>query len=382
MVLMTIFLACFNLVRNVLQAVLYFIIPRPVISDIQANRTRDSRLTTQFIQNFEEKYGTVHPEFFHGSYSQALDTAKRDFRFFMVILESDEHDDNAKFNRETLTSVDLLTFLQEHEVLVWVGNVKDPEAFQVSDKWRVTTFPFVAIVALQNPPGNMGTSPKMTLVDRIEGLSSPDYIIARLNVQINRYGPVLQRFRFERAERDATRQIREQQDNAYLLSLQADQEKERKVREIAEKQRLEEEKARKKAEERRLYLENRENWRRWALTKLPDEPSRNETNVAMLSFKLSNGDRVVRRFRADDTVEMIYTFVDTYHLRTEINSKTKFVSHPPIDYNHKFEFLLVSPYPRTVHHLSKYKTIKEEGGLWPSANLIVEVTIDDDDDDE
>ncbi|CAG8565987.1 7891_t:CDS:2 [Diversispora eburnea] len=331
MVLKTIFLACVNLVMNVLNAVLFFIIPRPVIADTQANRARNLRLTTQFIQNFEEKYGTVHPDFFHGSYSQALDTAKRDFRFFMVILESGEHDDNAKFNRETLTSVNLLMFLQEHEVLVWVGDVKDPEAFQVSDKWRVTTFPFVAIVALQNPPGNMGLSPKMTLVDRIE---------ARLNLQISRYGPVLQRFRFERAERDATRQIREQQDSAYLLSLQADQEKE-------------------------------QNWRRWALTKLPDEPSRNETNVANLSFKLSNGERVVRRFRANDTVEMIYTFVDTYHLRTEENTLT-LMSRPPIDYNHKFEFLLVSPYPRTVHHSSKHKTIKEEGGLWPSASLIVE----------
>ncbi|CAG8825128.1 9859_t:CDS:2, partial [Dentiscutata erythropus] len=126
----TIFLACVNLVMNVLNAVLFFIIPRPVIADTQANRARNLRLTTQFIQNFEEKYGTVHPDFFHGSYSQALDTAKRDFRFFMVILESGEHDDNAKFNRETLTSVNLLMFLQEHEVLVWVGDVKDPEAFQ------------------------------------------------------------------------------------------------------------------------------------------------------------------------------------------------------------------------------------------------------------
>ncbi|CAG8576077.1 8321_t:CDS:2 [Acaulospora morrowiae] len=396
MVLMTIVTACFNLVKNVLRIFIYFVLPRPAIVDPQANRARDSRLTEKFIQNFEEKYGNVRPDFFRESYSQALERAKNDYRFLMVILEADEHDDTAKFNKETLTSNDLISYLRDNEILVWAGNVRDPEAFQASVTLQATTFPFVAIIVLQAPHGSPGSSPKMTVVDRIEddlsvhkcwllhpqGLLSSDFLIARLTMQTHRYGPGLQRFRMDREERESARQIREQQDYAYLASLQADQEKERKAHEIAELKRLEQERARKEAEARQRFLENREKWRRWCLSKLPDEPSRDEKDVTRLSFKLANGERVVRRFRADDTIETIYIFVDTYHLREAATASV--VPQPPKDYTHKYDFLLVSPFPRTVYCADESKTIKEERSFWPSANLIVEVMSDENegDDDE
>ncbi|CAG8445113.1 2055_t:CDS:2 [Scutellospora calospora] len=377
MVLVAILTACVSLVRNIIQAFFYFIIPRPAITDPQANRLRDSRLTAQFIQKFEENYGNTHPDFFQGSYSQALDRAKNDLRFTMIILQADEHDNTKKFNRDTLTSELLISFLRENDVLVWAGNIKDPEAFQVNNVLQATTYPFVAVIVLATPHGNTGASPRMTVVDRIEGSLSPELLIARFRIAINRYGPGLQRFRSERADRDAARQIREQQDSAYLASLQADQEKERKARELAEAKRLASERAKKEAEERLLFLANKENWRRWALTQLPNEPHQNETDVTKLSFRLLNGERVVRRFRADDTVEMVYIFVDTYHIRNETSSSSTIL--PPKDYVHTFDFLLVSPFPRTVHHADKFKTIKNESGLWPSANLIVEGLSTEDD---
>ena len=72
MVLMAIIAACVNLVRGILQVVLYFLIPRPVVADVQTTRQRDSQLATQFIQQFEEKYGNVHPEFFRGTLSEVI----------------------------------------------------------------------------------------------------------------------------------------------------------------------------------------------------------------------------------------------------------------------------------------------------------------------
>ncbi|CAG8521636.1 13540_t:CDS:2 [Racocetra persica] len=344
------------------------------ITDPQANRIRDSRLTAQFIEKFEQKYGRTHPDFFQGAYSQALESAKNDLRFAMIILQADEHDNTKKFNRDTLTSELLISFLRENDVLVWAGNIKDPEAFQVNSILQATTYPFVAVIVLATPHGNNGTSPKMTVVDRIEGSLSPEVLIARLTILISRYGPGLQRFRNERAERDSARQIREQQDNAYLASLQADQAKERKARELEEAKKLASERARREAEERKLMLANKEKWRRWALTQLPNEPNQNETEVTSLSFRLLNGERVVRRFRADDT--MVYIFVDTYHMRNETSSSADI--QPPKDYEHNFDFLLVS-FPRTVHQADKFKTIKSESGLWPSANLIVESLTTEDD---
>jgi FAS-associated factor 2 len=208
------------------------------------------------------------------------------------------------------------------------------------------------------------------------GFSTPENLIARLTMSISRHGSSLQRIRNERAGHEAARQIRAQQDDAYLASLKADQEKERRAHELAEAQRLAKERARKEEEARQSLALKKENWKRWALTQLPDEPHTNETEVAKLSFKLSNGERVVRKFRATDTIETVYIFVDTYHLQNEASSS---VSEPPSDYTHAFDFLLVSPYPRIVHHVDKFKEIRSERGLWPSANLIVEELTSDDD---
>ncbi|CAJ0628126.1 10556_t:CDS:2, partial [Entrophospora sp. SA101] len=106
-------------------------------------------------------------------------------------------------------------------------------------------------------------------------------------------------------------------------------------------------------------------WRRWALSALPDEPPESDKNVARLSFRLANGERVVRRFKPDDTVEMMYVFVDTYFLREDHSSSSSNLQFPPDDYTHKFDFLLISPYPRTEYHVDKCKTIKNENDIWP-----------------
>nr|CAG8558041.1 14363_t:CDS:2 [Entrophospora candida] len=292
--------AIFNLVKNIFRIVLQVIIPRPVITDSAATRLRDSRLTARVIREFETNYGNVHPDFFQGSFSQAFDQAKNDVHFLMVILETDEHDSTDKFNRETLTSELLAVFLQENQILVWIGNVKDPEAFQASITLQATAYPFIAFIVLQSSNDNPGSSQKMTVVDHIEGFITPEDIAARLTNQINHHEMSMQRMRNKQVERESARQIHDQQDMAYQASLLADQEKEHKAH----------------------------------------EPSESDKNVARLSFRLANGERIIRRFKPDDTVEMMYTFVDTC-------------------------FLL-------EYHVDKYKTIKNEKGLWPSANLIVE----------
>ena len=53
----------------------------------------------------------------------------------------------------------------------------------------------------------------------------------------------------------------------------------------------------------------------------------------------------------------------------------------PTDYKHKFNFTIISPYPRTVYEPSTTKTLEEEKSLWPSATLIVDAGDDDDDED-
>ncbi|CEI92285.1 hypothetical protein RMCBS344292_06551 [Rhizopus microsporus] len=98
----------------------------------------------------------------------------------MVILISEEHDDNDAFCRSVLTSPELLDFLRHHKVIVWGGNIRYTEAFQVSNILEATTYPFIAIIGLHSPSSSASLSNlKLSVIDRIEGQTNPTSIIRR-----------------------------------------------------------------------------------------------------------------------------------------------------------------------------------------------------------
>ena len=69
---------------------------RPAITQ----KKRDPRvLAVEFIESFENKYDSHHIEFFRGGYSQALEKARKDLRFMLVLLYSEDHDDTETFCR-------------------------------------------------------------------------------------------------------------------------------------------------------------------------------------------------------------------------------------------------------------------------------------------
>ena len=53
----------------------------------------------KFKEDFEAKYGRTHPTFYQGSYSQAIQDAKKELRFLLVYLHSSEHKDTEGFCR-------------------------------------------------------------------------------------------------------------------------------------------------------------------------------------------------------------------------------------------------------------------------------------------
>lgn len=62
-------------------------------------------------------------------------------------------------------------------------------------------------------------------------------------------------------------------------------------------------------EKRQLELlkEKREQYIRYLYANLPEEPADNTSGkVAKLSFRLANGDRVIRKFNQNDTVDVSY----------------------------------------------------------------------------
>lgn len=143
-----------------------------------------------------------------------------------------------------MTSDELIAWFRQNNVLVWGGNVAEPEGFQgnisrtciykcehklkekitVSNTLQAATYPFMAIIALQSSSRSYGTS-KMSVVDRIEGPATPAEVIQHFENVNQRYGRALNRMRHEREQREMERRLRQEQDQAYRESLRADQEK-------------------------------------------------------------------------------------------------------------------------------------------------------------
>lgn len=222
----------------------------------------------------------------------------------------------------------------------------------------------------------------MVLIDRIEGASTAEQIIQRLTQQTARHSAVLDRLRAERREREMAREIRQQQDDAYEQSLRADREKSRRqkeVQEAAERQRLEEERV---EAEKVAALERKERHLKYLFESLPQEPPTGESGCARLSFKLWNGERIIRRFRGTEHVENIYVFIETIEFRengSQADSAIKAEEH--VGYELEYDFVLISPFPRTKL-TDRSKLIKDEPALWPSASLVVELVGEEDEGEE
>ncbi|KAL6005604.1 hypothetical protein ACLOJK_006174 [Asimina triloba] len=119
----------------------------------------------------------------------------------------------------------------------------------------------------------------------------------------------------------AQRLLREQQDDEYLASLQADREKELKAIEEAEMRRLEEMAAREAAlleerkreeESRRKLLEEEEIERHLAAKEasLPQEPAPEDESAVTLLVRMPDGSRRGRRFRKSDKLQSLFDFID------------------------------------------------------------------------
>uniref|UniRef100_UPI00358EFDC8 FAS-associated factor 2 n=1 Tax=Myxine glutinosa TaxID=7769 RepID=UPI00358EFDC8 len=256
---------------------------------------------SSFIQYFEEQYDQQHPVFYHGSYSQALNDAKRELRFLLVYLHADGNTDAALFCRETLCSPDVINFINGR-ALFWACSVNRPEGFRVSQALRETSsYPLLALILLKEH--------RMTVVARLEGLVKPRDVISQLTLVMDANEHFLLTERIERQERVETQALRRQQDEAYFESLRADQEKERRRREDREQeQRIQEEGLRQAVEEERKR-EKLVEAKAKCSKQLPPEPLTTDPEAVAIVFRLPNDSRVERRFLSTDSLSVIHDFV-------------------------------------------------------------------------
>ncbi|KAG1456312.1 hypothetical protein G6F56_006858 [Rhizopus delemar] len=195
---------------------------------------------------------------------------------------------------------------------------------------------------------------EMTVMQRIQGPCDPQILKDKIDAL------------YIQDPRQRERQLREEQDEAYYRSLEADQEKEKRAK--RERQEKVEAKEKEKQEKKRkeILQEKRAVYIRYLYTQLPEEPQ--EGKVTKLSFRLANGDRVVRLFSEQDSLDTLYRFVQVVPLLNEPIEPCE----PPQDYEHQYTFKIHSPYPRIEYEASKSKKLVDISNLWPSANLVVE----------
>jgi len=328
--------------------------PGPVRKLIEGGDTREVKMTCaeKFIQYFESNYGEKHPEFYRGTYKQALLDIKDHYQFLIVVLNSAEHDDTPDFCRNVLSSDAFINYVRENNFVVWGGSVNDSEGYKVNNVFGATTYPFVGLVGYQRR--------RAIIAEKVEGLCPVEEVIDKINRKYQEMSVQLQAEMAEEREREQSRIIRQEQESAYEESLRKDRERERKEKLERERKQREEELAKQKQLEYERKVEEKKLYKQKLADSLPPEPNDDECETAQLSIRFPDGSRVIRSFRADDKLQVVYNFVESKDL-------------DPLDI--LSEIVLVNTFPRK-EYLDKEKTL-EELGLCPNASLIVEEKDDD-----
>lgn len=328
----------------------------------------------RFIREFEEEFGPHPLPFLENGYNLSMEKAHQDLKFLLVVLLSPEHDGTSSWVRDTLLSREVVEYIREsdRDLLVWGGNVQDSEAYQVANSLRCTKFPFAAVIV--HTPSVSSTA--MSVVTRIAGNTTPSEFVHKLRTAMAQNRELLDSTRATRAEQNASRSLREQQDSAYERSLAIDRERARQRREAeVARQRAEQEAAERQAMEEQRQRDLQQ-WKKWRVRSIMNEPGPEMTDAVRISIRLPSGERAIRKFAPDASIEELYAFVECYK---ELQAPVTQEVAKPAGYEHRYSFRLVSPMPRTVYAVEEGGSIGERIGR--GGNLLVE-PIDGDDDDE
>ena len=324
----------------------------------------------RFIREFEEQYGDNQLPFVESGFNLALDNAKKDLKFLVVVLLSPSHDDNDSWIRETLLSSSFTNFMVSHvsDTILWGGNVQDTEAYQVSNSLKCTKFPFVALVCRTTDSGTTN----MTTILRAAGPTTATELVAKLGTAMTSHEAQLAASRAQQAEQNSAQNLRREQDSAYERSLAQDRERARLRREEQEAQARAEKEALMREQAAAAKASNIAQWKRWRAQTLPAEPAATNKDVIRVSIRLASGERLIRRFNSDADLEELYAFVECHDIleQKDEDEKSSALVEEPAGYSHEYGFQLVSPMPRVVYGLDKGGSVGDRVGR--AANLIVE----------
>jgi FAS-associated factor 2 len=122
-----------------------------------------------FIDEFKRKYGDQHPNFYRGSYPQALTEAKRELRFLLVYLHNELHQNTFNFCQTVLIHKEVVNYISRNNIICWACSIDSPEGYRVSQALRENTYPFLALIVLKDN--------HMTVVRKFEGQTTVERLL-------------------------------------------------------------------------------------------------------------------------------------------------------------------------------------------------------------
>ncbi|CCF56131.1 hypothetical protein KAFR_0A06960 [Kazachstania africana CBS 2517] len=284
------------------------------------------------------------------SYTSLLNSCTQNFKFGLIYIHDPVNDHSLKFVNEILCNEEFVHLIKKYQMLYWFGSILTSEGLQVSNALKFRKLPAIGLLCLTN-------SNKIELVYKIEGtLRSSNF--AKLDRVLSKYYPQLMILRQQKKNTDMHRLLREDQDARFNESLRIDRERER--------QRIEQ-------LERENELANREilkkQWLLWRKTQLHTPTQGSSCQIAI---RFNGTERTIEKFDPNAPIEEIYVFADLY--RNKLLDSDEVYDEPPLNYQHKYDFLLAAPSPRTI--LEPTILIKDEATIYPSGNVVVEDVVD------
>ena len=355
----------------------------------------------KFVRNLEDNLpplldqGVNLPPFFQGSYTQALYMATQRGKFLFVYLSNPNNENSSFIFDEIIINpkfTKIFTNSQlNNEVIIWGGDLTNPEAYQLANSLNVTKFSFLGLLCLtrstkMTPEGPQKEPAKMSLIGKIQGgnplyvppppspspsqpPSSPPVSRSQIHIgsnliknkfisKINKYEPELKLIRQELKDKYMTEVLKRQQEYNYLQSVHKDMQKK------AEKQQQAKTKA---------YLEYR------ASEFLNLNLELQAPNTAKIAIKFPDSTRKTFYFPQNMKIDDIYIYVELYK-RNMLQGKSRMSKITPAEaetmfenFQVKFNFKLLSPLPPRMD-LSNMRNefIQNVDLVYPNGLLIVE----------
>jgi len=258
----------------------------------------------QMINSYDAKYGSDHPVFYQGTYAQALSDAKQELTFLIVYLHSDNNSDCDLFCRTTLANPNVIDLINARS-LFWICSVETAEGYRVSRalqrRTAVATFPFLAVIVYRES--------RMSVVARFEGAVDATAFAAAVNRVFSDNETAIEVAKADRRERSLNQHLRQEQDAAFLESLKADQEKERRKKEEEEERKKEFESSLREAEEAQREADLVEDLKKVLLAMSTPEPDSFHPDAIKIVLKCPSGLRLERRFLKTQPIQDLFNYI-------------------------------------------------------------------------